>query len=161
MYLIRGLDPRTDIAMGAHGFSIELSPQWRVMVASCGLTQEMVDKKILECGNDWLDSCGYKGKLSYDASKRLYEARHSIRIHWGEWGPEHITVPGNACGLDIDRNAFGTFIKNGAMLTPHNIDCWSQKQLLLIVFCSFAEDVVLFSEKGESPCPVSQSTESP
>lgn len=147
MYLIRGLDPRTDITMGAHGFSIELSPQWKEMVAECELTQEKVDGKIRNCGNDWLDACGYSRKSSYDKEQRLYEAMHAIRIQWGEWGPEHISVPGNACGLNIERNAFGSFIDGAAMLTPHNIDCWPQKQLLLIVFCSFAEDVVLFSRQ--------------
>lgn len=144
MYLIRGLEPRTDIRLGCHGFSIELSPQWREMISKCDLTQETVNAKIISCGNEWLDSCGYSGRFEGD---RLYAARTSIRIDWGEWGPEHITVPGNACGLDIDRSAFGTFIEGAAMLQPHNIDCWAQKQLLLIVFCSFAEDVVLFSRK--------------
>jgi len=145
MYLIRGLEPRTDITMGSHGFSIELSPAWKDMVADCGLDQDKVDHKISVCGNDWLDACGFGGKLRSNPTERSYEARHAIRIQWGEWGPEHITVPGNACGLDIERRAFGAFIPEAAMLTPHNVDCWSQKQCLLMVFCSFAEDVVLFS----------------
>lgn len=145
MYLIRGLDPRTDITMGCHGFSIELSPEWKDMVSKCGLDQRKVEHKIELCGNDWLDSCGYGRHSDIDNKSRLYEARHAIRVDWGEFGLEHITVPGNACGLDIERRAFGSFIEDAAMLTPHNIDCWSQKQLLLIVFCSFAEDIVLFS----------------
>jgi hypothetical protein len=145
MYLIRGLEPRTDITMGAHGFSIELSPAWKDMVAACGLDQGKVDHKIQTCGNDWLDSCGYNRMSSHDPTQRLYDARHAIRIQWGVWGPEHISVPGNACGLDIDSHAFGAFIRDARILTPHNIDCWSQKQCLLMAFCSFAEDVVLFS----------------
>jgi hypothetical protein len=131
--------------MGCHGFSIELSPSWKEMVAASGLDQSSVNHKIRTCGNDWLDACGYGSKCIDDPSQRLYEARHAIRIQWGEWGPEHISVPGNACGLDIDRQAFGSFIPKAAMLHPHNIDCWAQKQCLLMVFCSFAEDVVLFS----------------
>jgi hypothetical protein len=30
-----------------------------------------------------------------------------IRVEWGEWGPEHISVPGNACALDIDESPMG------------------------------------------------------
>lgn len=149
MYLIRGLEPRTDITMGRHGFCIELSPAWKDMVAASGLSQDKVDRKIQTCGNDWLDSCGYGRHSDADGTRRLYDAMHAIRIQWGEWGPEHISVPGNACGLDIERQAFGAFIRDAAMLAPHNIDCWAQKQLLLIVFCSFAEDIVLFSRKTE------------
>lgn len=86
MYLIRGLEPRNDNTMGGHGFCIELSPEWKGMVAACGLDQNKVDHKIRTCGNDWLDACGY-GRMSRDnPEQRLYDARHAIRIQWGEWG---------------------------------------------------------------------------
>lgn len=165
MYLIRGLSPRRDISMGAHGFAIELSPEWPTLVAASGLTEEQVRGKIANLGNDWLDACGYNGMYDPDApfdvnqviwprprklgprATRQYEASRSIRVQWGPWGLEHISVPGNACGLDIDDHSFGTFIEGARMLTPHNIDSAMQKMLLLIVFTSFAEDIVLFSRK--------------
>ena len=171
MYLIRGLCPRTDISMGAHGFAIELGREWPKLVAASGLTATMVNHKIEREGDAWLDACGYGGMYDPDAvfdpmtaldeldggspvkkklgprARRSYEARTSIRVQWGAWGLEHISVPGNACGLDIEREGFGTFMPRAAMLTPHNIDCWRQKQLLLIVFTTFAEDIVLFARR--------------
>ncbi len=134
MYLIRGLEPMPEV-MAAHSFSIELSPQWRVMANESGLDQEKVNTKITRMSSAWIEAVGLKPGM------------REIRVDWGDWGPRHITVPGNACGLDIDERAFGTFIDGGAMLLPHNVDSWAQKQMLLMTFCSLAEDVVLFSRK--------------
>lgn len=161
-YLIRSLEP-TDGMMGGHGFCIDLHDNWRDLVAKCGLDQSKIDMLIRNCARGWLDCCGYdrifdpdncgawadKNKRPGPDARPAYDHR-SIRVAWGEWGPEHITVPGNACGLDIERHGFGTFT-GGAQLTPHNIDCWAQKQLLLIVFCRIAEDVVLFADVRTAP----------
>lgn len=137
MYLIRGLCPRTDVMCGAHYFNVELSRDWPSLVEASGITQENVDHVIETNGRAWLDACGFK-------SSGLFDPRTSIRVAWGSWGTEHITVPGNACGLDIDHSdhSFGCFIENGRMLLPHNIDSWNQKNLLLIVFTEFAESIV-------------------
>lgn len=145
MYLIRNLAPRTDITLGCHGFNIELSPEWSNMVASSGLDQQAINDKIETCGNEWLDVCGY-GRITtmYNGkSDRVYKAKFSIDIRWGEWGIEYIKVPGDACYLSMSN--IPGLIPNSKMLCPHNIDSWRQKQLLLIIFCSIAEDVVAFS----------------
>lgn len=134
MYLIRQLCPRTDIKLGNHGFAIELLPMFREHVARSGIDQGKVNCLIEHSGGEWLKACGYSNR---------YRPRE-IRVDWGEWGPEHISVPGNACGLDIDRSPFGVFCPGAAMLTDHNIDCWAQKQLLLLTFTELAADVALF-----------------
>lgn len=67
---------------------------------------------------------------------------YRLRVTWGKWGAEHIIVPGNACGLDV--NTAGCFnLLKGMTLLPHNIDSWTQKQLLLIVFTEIAECVLM------------------
>lgn len=161
MYLIRGLCPRTDISVGRHAFHIELACTWPALVEASEITQENIDHQIKTQGAGWLDACGYgsmydpdncgfyadKSKPPGPNTKRMHEPRTSIRVSWGKWGPEHITVPGNACGLDIDRNGFGCFLENGVGLYPHNIDCWQQKNLLLIVFTEIAESIVLMGTK--------------
>ncbi len=164
-YLIRGLCPRTDISMGAHGFCIDLSPDWKDAVAASGLDASKIRGQVDSCGRAWLDSCGYDSIYDPDNygawsdkklppgpnARPLYET-NQIRVSWGEWGAEHISIPGNACGLDIDRRAFGAFL-GGPSLTPHNVDCWAQKNLLLIVFCEIAENIILFSENAAVSIP--------
>ena len=137
MYIINYLCPREDNVMGGHGFSIELSPAFREAVALSGMTQEHVNHLIKENRGRWLKACGYNpdGLYRFDCS-------------WGEWGPEHMSVPGNACGLDIDRCPVGRLADESVMLTPHNIDWWPQKQLLLIMFTELAYDVILFAKTG-------------
>lgn len=133
MYGIVGLNPRTDITMGAHGFSVCLHPEFRECVKRSGITQEMVNLKLQQDGPEWLKACGFEPDLFMC----------KLRVDWQEWGPHHITVPGNACGLDIDKHGFSLLFKGGVSLHPHNIDSWRQKQLLLIAFTSFAEDVLI------------------
>lgn len=155
MYHIVGLCPRTDIAMSRCNFGIALYPAWRDAVKASGITQENIQAAIKNYHRVWLDGCGFsemfdpdrapmaflreerKAKLGPSA-RPLYDI-HSIRIAWGEWGPEHITVPGNACGLDIERRSY----RGGAMLQPHNIDGIDQAMLLLTVFTTLADHVIL------------------
>lgn len=155
MYHISGLCHRTDIDMGVHGFCIHLSQEWKAAVATSKLSQESVDRIILAYGRTWLDcagfnrvfdpdNCGWEADSSLPPGpnvRHIHEPRSAIRVKWGEWGPEHISVPGNACGLDLDRG-FGNVFKNGQALTPHNIDGLSQKYLLLMVFTHFAEIIL-------------------
>lgn len=157
-YLIRALEPTRNM-MGGHGFFIDLHPKIKELTHV--LTQEMVDTKIDNMGRQWLDCCGYDalydpddpGFPDWDVEARkphgpnvrpLFDARQ-IRVAWGPWGCEHICVPGNACGLDLSMSHFGGYFIDGEMLCPHNVDTWSQKTLLLLVFCSFMEDVILLS----------------
>lgn len=76
--------------MGGCGFSVKLYPAWKELVAASDLSNDRI-QEIVRCeAAGWLAGHGYDS--SYDKS--------SIRIKSGEWGPEHITIPGNACGLD-------------------------------------------------------------
>lgn len=119
--------------MNGAGFSIELFPEWKIEVKKVGLSQENIDNVIAKMGKYWLESHGFKGDL--------YSYR-DIRVSWGEWGPEHISVPGNACGLDIYMNSpFGP--KNGSILSPHNVDSLSQASLLLTIFLFVANYLVI------------------
>lgn len=84
-------------------------------------------------------------KWMYGKNARpLYDA-HSIRVRWSEWGCHNIQVPGNACGLDIcdHEHALCCVFHRGATLSPHNIDCWAQKQLFLLIFTDLMETVAL------------------
>ena len=155
LYAIRNLCHRQDGVLGVHGFSIDLSPDWRLAVGNSELDQERVNHIIQILGRSWLDCTGY-GRKAHDGQPS-YEPRTSIRVQWGEWGPEHISVPGNACGLDIDRSAFGCLFRNGRRLVDHNIDSLSQKYLLLIVFTTlagFAQMDARLSEAGTHDCDI-------
>ncbi len=140
-YTIFGLCPRDDITLGAHGFMIALSPEFKEAAARSGIGQERVDEDLDALHRKWLDACGYDSLWTPDdfdldesgnpKTEYLY-GRDAILAKWGEWGVEHISIPGNACGLDIDRGI------DGMTLAPHNVDSWKQKNLLLIVFTHFA-----------------------
>lgn len=161
IYHINGLCPRTDIDMGRCGFSIDLHPSWRQAVKDCDwLTQKEVLEGIKNMHRAWLDGCGYsaiydpdnsgvdriKGKSPGPNAHPLYDI-HSIRVQWGEWGPEHITVPGDACGLDIGRSIGG--FRDGMSLHPHNVDSLAQAHLLLVVFLFFADTLILNEKAAE------------
>lgn len=128
-YSIVGLYPRKDISIGRHGFFIKLFPEFKQAVAASDIDQHRVEILLDRMKVDWLHSCGFSGDYQ------------RLDVKWGEWGPEHISVPGNACGLDLDSH-FGA-PRNGAILQPHNVDSSNQKLLLLIVFCWFAEAISL------------------
>jgi len=120
MYRIDSWHP--DVSkMGGCGFSIKLFKEFKEKVAQTDLTQEKIDTGIKRMSPYWLKDHGYK---DVDYSR--------ISVRWGEFGPEHITVPGNACGLDKS-----TFMcdKDEILLVPHNVDSLRQMSLLLTVFC--------------------------
>ncbi len=158
MYAISGYAPIRSMDLGSHAFCIHLSPLFKEAVAKSGLDQELIDMQIKDNGERWLDCCGYSSKYDpdncgFDADPKLPPGPravrsypyNSIRVQWGEWGPNHISVPGNACGLDI--GGFGCWFRGGTVLCPHNIDCWKQKQLLTIVFTEIAASVILMGAK--------------
>lgn len=163
MYLIDGLCHRRDIRMGTHGFVIYLSPEWKALVAKSGITQENVEHLLKNSGRRWLDAAGFDAMVDPDDDRSpfeqdqeprppgpnaypLYKPGFDLRVAWGEWGPEHISVPGNACGLDLDRNVLGSPFHdekyNSYGLLPHNVDSLHQKYLLLITFTELAKHVV-------------------
>lgn len=159
LYQIVTGTPRRD--MGGFGFEIRLWPEWKKLVAEWPHGQDDVDRAIVSLGEAWLDACGYDTMTDPDQSAmdmweaeklgkpiklgpnahRLYEARFAIRVSWGEWGPEHITVPGNACGLNISRGLGGP--PDGMTLFPHNVDAMCQAYLLMVVFNWFADAMIL------------------
>ena len=156
MYSIYGLCPRRDMDMGGYGFSIKLWPLWQEMVANYPHNdQDEINRAVENMGRQWLDACKYDAifdidncGLDADPKKKpgpnagpMYQPNRDLRVQWGEWGPEHITVPGNACGLDISDD-FGA-PQGGRILHPHNVDCWKQVHLLLVTFCWFADDIML------------------
>lgn len=161
-YSISGICPRLDLDMGRQGFFIHLHPLFKEQVAKSKITEKNALEAVKDCGRSWLDNCGYSqmydpDNAGFDADKKkkpgprarpLYEPNQALRVSWGEWGPEHISVPGNACGLDIDRQAWGNFY-GGVSLVPHNVDSVSQKLLLLTVFTYFADaiDAVVISDE--------------
>lgn len=79
--------------MGAHDFSVDLHPDYKLAVDRSGLTGGRVDAMVQEQGRAWLDCAGFSTERVAPGS--------DLRVGWGRWGPEHITVPGNSCGLDI------------------------------------------------------------
>lgn len=141
--------------LGGYGFVIHLSPEFKEAVKRSGINQESADHVIKTFGLEWLQKCGFSDyfdieNCGYTKEQRelpsletrpLYTYRE-IRIRWGEWGLEHISIPGNACGLDIGGN-FGCVFENGQLLTPHNVDSWNQVNLLLIIFTWFAHSMTL------------------
>ena len=146
------------------GFSIHLAPEFKEMVRKSKLGQNDMHQLIKHCHRHWLDGCGFGHKYDPGApifpalrqyvtceesptARHLYD-EHSIRVGWGEWGPEHITVPGDACGLDIDTRPLGGF-KGGAALYPHNVDSTSQAMLLLVVFTQIEHTVSLEANIGQ------------
>ena len=132
---------------------VDLWPEWKEIVARYPLTQQEVNQAIIFMHRPWLDGCGW-GRMfdpdncGFDADKnkplgpnarKAYD-QHYLRVQWGEWGPEHITVPGDACGLDLDRSVGGA--PDGMSLLPHNVDTMAQAYLLLVIFNWFAEGLV-------------------
>jgi hypothetical protein len=112
-------------------FFIVLTDKFRKAVEKSKLTQENMDALIVNLGNAILSSLGYP---EVDKNMLLCE----LRVKWGEYGPEHISVPGNACGLDIDTHFVGQ-LPGEVALMPHNIDTVSQASMLLSIFIYIAE----------------------
>lgn len=121
--------------MSGFGFTILLWPRWRDLVAKSGINQKEAERVIKDFGRRWLDACGYDAMIGA-TTRPLYEPGEALHAQWGEWGLEHITVPGNGCGLDLGQ-AVG-IPEGGAALTPHNVDSMRQAYLLQLVFNWFA-----------------------
>jgi hypothetical protein len=132
---------------------VDLWPEWKEAVARSAITQQGVNHAVKMMHRTWLDGCGWSrmfdpDNCGFDRDKdkplgpNAYKAygEHAIRVSWGEWGPEHITVPGDACGLDLSHSIGGA--PSGMSLTPHNMDTMAQAWLCLVIFTFFAEGIV-------------------
>jgi len=132
MYSIVGLMPNIETTnMGGHGFCIKLYPEWKGIVAGYDITDEGL----------WM-WCRETMGPSILKSVRLDFGE--IRIRWGEWGLEHIDVPGNACGLDIADSIIAPL--GGKALLPHNVDSMPQAFCILCVFTWFADAMLANQE---------------
>lgn len=136
LYHIQGWNPFVKASMGGNGFYVLLFPDWKLAVQSyTDLTQESANQAVQTMFKSWLEGHGWESLAKHDLPKC------SIRVTWGQWGPEHITVPGNACGLDISDGISAP--RNGKVLLPHNVDAGSQASLLLTIFLFFADCLVM------------------
>lgn len=131
LYAIRYLFPR--VQMGGAGFSILLYPEIKREVVLSGIKQKDVDQWIKNFGGPLLEGCGFTS-----AEKVQYR----IQAQWGSWGLEHITVPGNACGLDIDRSGSLSAPRDGMCLSPHNVDSVPQAHLLLCIYTGIMDRLI-------------------
>lgn len=129
MYRIKGWFPTGQ--MNGASFGIVLTPEWKEAVAKSDINQEGIDNLIQNLGNKILE--GHGRNPIEEHMLPCY-----LRVTWGEWGPEHITVPGNACGLDIETHCMECSPDEVA-LTPHNVDSVSQASMILTIFIQIAE----------------------
>lgn len=134
-------------AMGGCGFNILLWPAWKDEIAALKLDQQAVDRWRARIGAQLLEEHGFRfATQSYrervtpemlrDEPERAALLLHDLRIQWGPWGFENITVPGNACCVGIDRGdpeGVGA-PRDGVILTPHNMDTLEQASLALTCF---------------------------
>lgn len=111
--------------MNGAGFSISLGEDWPKVVEHYGLTQEYVDTALEKLKDSILEGHGYSSSRYYRLSAKV-----------GKWGIEHISVPGNACGLDLSSNVLN---RSGMGLFPHNVDTIPQASMLFCVFSFFSE----------------------
>jgi len=132
--IVTGIPRRGECA--GFSFEIKLWPAWKDLIAASDPWTPEEWKNFYEnVGNPLLDACGYSEISSFAEgdSHRLFDAtRGAIRIQWGDWGPEHITIPGNGCGLDLDDGLHAP--RGGRVLVPHNVDVLKQAYLLQLIF---------------------------
>lgn len=132
--------------IGRHGFTVDLHPDVPELVADSKLEQDGIDRAIEVNAREWLDRCGFD-YLTKDSEHAPRLGVH-VRCTWGKWGPEHITVPGNACGLDLSTSP-GCLFPGGVSLLPHNVDSLAQKYMISVVFFYLMESVYLQSRRWE------------
>ena len=138
-YKVENFTPRTDISMGAWGFSIELD-------------------------YDFAKEC-YKYQIEPDWKKRLDEKCHENVVaaqgkdyplfrhdHYNFWDETllmtNCSVFGNACGLDMEYNNFDDVKRDHPRREysrvgyhPHNVDTIWQAVALLICFTTWYDMV--------------------
>lgn len=132
MYRIDHWDPDTKKMSGC-GFAIKLYPEFKEMVKQSGYDQDNINALLSKMAPTWLRDHGFDPEYS------------RIMVKWGEWGPEHIMVPGNACGLDKHYN--GVDFRECLVLLPHNVDTLKQASLILTVFCRLESAMYLKTSK--------------
>lgn len=124
--------------MNGSGFTIELLPEWKERISKSEITADKAQNMINRFTPLWLENHGYNLEL---------HKYGSIKFIWDDdWGIRSLSVPGNACGLDLGS---GMGLVNGGMaLEPHNIDSLRQSSMLLTIFSQFA-DYLMMEKKQE------------
>lgn len=135
MYKIKSWMPDRTLQSNGASFGIVLTPDWKAAVAKSKIDQETVDTMIRRIGSAVLEGHGMAPELD-------------LRMIWGEWGPEYIRAPGNACELHLDQQPIG-ILPGEAQLVCHNVDSLVQASILLTLFLRIAE--ILEYENTEYP----------
>ena len=135
-YRIEGFCPRTDISMGRWGFGIRMDTQYAWQLKQLPLRDEW-EERIVEIGTD-----AVKATLLHDF-KPMFD---TPRLHFWENTCllTNLSVPGNACGLDMDWRDFDHLQADaerdanyGITWLPHNVDSWWQALSLLQVWLAW------------------------
>lgn len=127
--------PRPKSNGDGFGFSIRVFPGWKTLVSRIMIPDHESQKNWMDSvGSELLEGCGYDLKV--------YGRFGAIRLSFGEWGLEHITIPGNGCGLDITSDS--CFCPDGGrVMLSHNVDSMKQAYLLQCIFNWWANHWIL------------------
>lgn len=140
-YELMGFYPRTDISLGAWGFGVRLDAKFAAEVKKHKIAPNIHDK-MQEMGKE-LVSTIFRGS----------EQRKWIRPPYNFWDDTclltNVTVPGDACGLDMDHSDFIGLSRLGEYSSPydsvtygpHNVDNMMQATALLAAWCRWYDMV--------------------
>ena len=81
-----------------------------------------------------------------DRRGEIYSNHHHWLIFRPEVGLAHISVPGNACGLDLDFQSEEMYARAGFTLLPHNVDTSDQQSTLFAIWLWWAQCVETYVE---------------
>jgi len=117
-----------------NAFTIWASPKF--ILASKKAMEAMDEKSVQEHARAIIRESG-RGDLFSDAHQ------------WLDFRPEvglaHISVPGNACGLDLDFKSEETYQRTGFTLLPHNVDTPDQQSTLFAIWLWWAKCVETYT----------------
>lgn len=134
-YEVVGFCPRTDIDMGRWAFGIRLSSSYAALLKDVPINQKRFDNLHARCHEVLL---AVQGRDYLDLFHRSYP-------HLQFWEDTclltNISVPGNACGLDMEWGTFNELGKrdreHAVEYLPHNIDSMAQAVSLLAVWTTW------------------------
>lgn len=118
------------VPSSAVNFKVKLWPEWRVVV--------FIAQKYAKPGAVATWEAAHVATLLKECDFDLtrYPPTHrAVKLGFGPWGLEHLTVPGASCGLDLEITNEPV---DGRVLTPHNVDNFRQAHLLQTIFSWWA-----------------------
>ena len=102
IYVIDGLPPRKDLSLNAYNFSIGLKPDVAIKAYNTIVSDDFVEK-MNKWGKDLIkhlfNQSDYIKNPYHFAENR--EREKTLILHW-------CTVPGNACGIGIDKDVYNS-----------------------------------------------------